>query len=189
MSEIKNKFIIPEWEYTRREITVVDILYGFNLDLKSFLNIGFRQWNNPKNHWWIEVCEANDIDWHIMEIFQPNIDKAIEEGCPEERIFLGDIMDVCIYGDYDCILFWHGPEHVQKRDFMNNLDNIEQKAKKVLFFGMPLGEHRQRAVYGNPHEEHVSTWYPQDWIDLGYSVIPVIDSTWKPHITAYKIFL
>ena len=180
--------VIPEWNYTNREKTVVDILGEGHMKIKSFLNIGFRGWRNKKAHWWINICEANDVDWNIMEIFQPNIDDAIRNGCDKNRIFRGDVLNTSGYGSYDCILFWHGPEHVDKDRFLSALKDIEDKANEVLIFGMPLGKHPQGPAHGNKHEEHISSWGCKDWRRRGYSVIPVYSRRGYPHITAYKVF-
>jgi hypothetical protein len=66
-----------------------------------------------------------------MEIFPPNIDRAIKAGCPSDRIFHGDILDHKSYGKYDCIMFWHGPEHIHKLDWLNNIQQIESHANII----------------------------------------------------------
>lgn len=178
------ELIIPTHNYTKREITVVDILKLYPT-LTSFLNIGFHNWEDPRNHWWINICNRNGIDWKIMEIFPPNIDRAIKAGCPSDRIFHGDILDHKSYGKYDCIMFWHGPEHIHKLDWLNNIQQIESHANKLVIFGMPLGEEPQGAVYGNPAEEHVSAWEPNEWESLGYTCTEVHDRV-PAHFTAFK---
>lgn len=178
--------VIPEHNYTVREETVVKILSEFGVTIKTFLNVGFHNWEDPRRHWWIKICEANGWDWKIMEIYKPNVDDAIAKGCPLDKIFLGDISDVDSYGDYDCILFWHGPEHLPKSKFLSILPEIEKKANLLLIFGMPLGHEPQGEAYGNPFEKHESDWYEKDWQGQGYEVIPIFDHQKYPHITAYK---
>ena len=176
--------IIPEHKYTQREESVCSILKNRN-NIKSFLNVGFHNWEDPRRHWWIKICEQNNIKWDILEIFKPNVIDAIEKGCPSERIINSSILNFDSYGDYDCIMFWHGPEHIEKDIFMSNLPKIEEKAKELLILGMPLGEEEQPEVYGNKWEEHVSFFTPEDFDSIGYKSIEVHDRI-PAHFTTYK---
>jgi hypothetical protein len=178
--------IIPEHNYTVREKTVVNLLAQHGSLFKTFLNVGFHNWEDPRRHWWIKICEANGWDWQIMEIYEPNVKDAIAKGCPEDKIFLGDITNTEKYGDYDCILFWHGPEHLKKEKFLEALPKIEALTNRLLIFGMPLGHEPQGDAYGNPFERHESDWYEHEWKKLGYETIPVHDHQKYPHITTYK---
>ena len=180
---------IPEHNYTVREKTVVDVLAKHGTLLKTFLNVGFHNWEDPRRHWWIKICDANGWDWKIMEVYEPNVKDAIAKGCPEDKIFVGDITDTEKYGDYDCILFWHGPEHLKKETFLKTLPKIEALTNRLLIFGMPLGHEPQGDAYGNPYERHESDWYEHEWKKLGYETIPVHDHQKYPHITTYKTTL
>lgn len=183
-----NKFKIPPFNYTEREITVANILEdNGDLNIKSFLNVGFHDWQDIRRHWWIKICEENNIEWKILEIFNENVDDAIEKGCPKNKIIRGDILDVEKYDAVDCLLFWHGPEHIKKDVFLKKLPEIEKKVNKLLIFGMPLGYEPQGMVYGNKHEIHVSEWQPEEWENLGYNTIIVRDRPKYHHITTYKI--
>jgi hypothetical protein len=181
-----NNLIIPSHNYTERELSVINILKNnSNINIKSLLNVGFHTWNNG-NHWWIKICEENNIDWEILEIFEYNVNDTISKGCPQEKIQLGNILDVNEYSNVDCLLFWHGPEHIEKNTFLNKLPEIEKKANKLIIFGMPLGHEEQGAAYGNPYEIHVSDWLSIDWKNLGYNVIEVHDRI-PAHITVFKV--
>ena len=120
-----------------------------------------------------------------VEIFEPNVKDAIAKGCPPNKIFNTSIADDSL-PQTDCLLFWHGPEHLLKEDFLELLPLLEAKYK-VLIFGMPLGEEPQGAAYGNPWEEHISAWNTKEWEDLGYNVVEIHDGQPYPHITTFKI--
>tara|TARA_Y100000590_G_scaffold470044_1_gene661575 strand:+ start:6605 stop:7234 length:630 start_codon:yes stop_codon:yes gene_type:complete len=180
-------FNIPWHQFTRREKTALNVLSNYNDNIHSLLNIGFHNWEDKRNHWWIKICNKNNINWVILEIFKNNIIQAINKGCPKNNIFEGNILEPQTYKNFDCILFWHGPEHIEKKTFINKLPNIEKKANKIIIFGMPDGEEIQGAIYGNKFEEHISSWDVKDWEELGYKTIVVNDRT-PGHITAYKIF-
>jgi hypothetical protein len=179
--------VIPTHNYTTRENSVVNVLKETDLNIKSFLNVGFHSWEDPRAHWWIKICNENNIDWKILEIFKFNVDDTIAKGCPKDKIILGDILNTSQYDNFDCVLFWHGPEHVTKDVFLKVLPEIEKKANKIIIFGMPLGYEPQGAAYGNPNEVHVSQWSTAEWQNLGYKVQEVHDRAQYQHITVYKI--
>jgi hypothetical protein len=175
----------PKHNYTPREQTVCSIFNRIP-NMGSFVNVGFRQWHDPRSHWWINICNANNIDWSIVEVFDKNVQESLEAGCPESKIHHMNITDVDNLPEADALLFWHGPEHLLKEDFLAILPELEKKYK-TLIFGMPLGDHPQGVTHGNIHEEHISEWHTPEWEDLGYKVIEVWDNQPHPHITAYKI--
>jgi hypothetical protein len=177
--------IIPPHNYTQRESSVCDVLKNLNNPINSFINVGFHDWQDPRRHWWIKVCDANQIDWHIVEVFKPNVDDAISKGCPPEKIHNLSIDDVEKLPNADVLMFWHGPEHLEKSKFLSLLPKLESKYT-YLIFGMPLGDEPQGEAYGNPAERHISAWYPNDWKSLGYNVVEVHDRQRYPHITAFK---
>jgi len=111
---------------------------------------------------------------------------AIKKGCPKHKILNLNILNVEDLPEADCLLFWHGPEHIKKDIFLSKLKLLEDKYK-LLIFGMPLGEEPQGDAYGNPFERHVSAWDTEEWKNLGYEVIEVHDGRLHAHITAYKI--
>jgi hypothetical protein len=183
-----NTFRLPLHNYSLREITVGNILKeNAHLEIKSFLNVGFHGWHDIRAHWWIRICNENNIDWKILEIFKPNIDDTIAKGCPANKIIHGNILNTNEYNNFDCILFWHGPEHIKKDVFIKALPDIEKKANKLIVFGMPLGCEPQDAAYGNPNEIHLSEWYPNEWKNLGYNVIEVHSNDVRyQHITVFR---
>jgi len=176
--------IIPKHNYTQREKTVCDVFQ--KTEFTSMVNVGFHDWQQPTRHWWINICKSNNVDWSIVEVFEPNVSAAISQGCPEDKIYNLSIVDVDKLPEADLLLFWHGPEHLLKEDFLSILPKLEDKYDKLIF-GMPLGEEPQGEAYGNPYECHISAWSSQEWKDLGYEVIEVYDNQPYPHITTYKL--
>lgn len=181
-----NNYSLPWHKFTQREQTLLNIFSNLNHEIDTFLNVGFHDWQDSRNQWWVKFCKVNKINWNIIEIFLPNVKRAIAAGCPKDKIIHADFLDTKAYNNYDCILHWHGPEHIDKKIFLDNLPSIENKANKLLIFGMPLGEEIQGAQYGNKYEEHISSWEEIDWKNLGYSTMIVNDRS-PGHITAYKI--
>ena len=115
--------------------------------------------------------EFNAAGWYLelLEIWQPNLDHYASSG-PFHSLMLGDIREVGVEElMYDALVWWHGPEHIDKNEIPALLKQLEDMAP-VVVLGCPWGEYDQGAEYGNPHEEHKATLYPVDFIDLGYSV-------------------
>tara|TARA_R100001509_G_C4854625_1_gene211261 strand:- start:22 stop:597 length:576 start_codon:yes stop_codon:yes gene_type:complete len=176
--------VIPPFNYTTAEDTACEFLKG--VKIKNFINVGFHGWSDIRKHWWINICNFNGIEWKIVEVYKPNVDNAISEGCPQSNIINLNIKHVSDLPDADCLMFWHGPEHMEKDEFLQILPLLEDKYR-MLLFGMPLGPEPQGEAYGNPFEKHVSSWQEYEWRELGYEVRVVYKNRSWPHITAWKI--
>jgi len=176
---------VPKFNFSIREQTVINALSSIDAQIYNFVNVGFHDWQDQRRHWWIKYCDVNNINWHIVEAFKGNVTAAVEKGCPEEKISHNIIEKVESLPEADCLMFWHGPEHLKKNDFLSILPDLERKYR-VLIFGMPLGEEPQGPAYGNPYERHLSAWSTEEWKSRGYEVVEVHDRQKYPHITVYK---
>ena len=82
-------------------------------------------------------------------------------------VVFGDITRVPPHflATFDTMVWWHGPEHVA-------LDTGKLLLKSCpcanVWVGCPNGPRPQGPEYDNPYEAHQSTWYPQDFLDIGY---------------------
>lgn len=177
--------------YSKRELTAVRRLSQTfdTLGIRNLLNIGFHDYSDRRKRWWIDLCRANQIDWHILEVFPTNVER-FQTDCPagdRHRITCGDLMDIdkLFQHPFDAILHWHGPEHLPREDFLKVLPKLEMLTSKLLILGCPNGPEEQGAAYGNPHEEHVSFWSVEEFQALGFETEIVND---KPpgHISAFK---
>lgn len=177
--------------YTRRELTVVKLLRetARHRPLASFLNIGFHDYQDVRNRWWIDICRANSIDWHILEVYQPNVDNFLAHApaADHHRIICGNLLDLdrLYQRRFDIILHWHGPEHLHREDFLACLPLLIKHSSRLTILGCPDGEEEQGQAYGNPYEEHLSFWREEDFRDLGFSVERVRDKA-PGHLTAYR---
>jgi len=177
--------------YTYRELSVIKILQeaAERTTIGSFLNVGFHDFQDRRNRWWIDICKANNIDWHILELFPGNVEN-FKKHTPEQdhhRITLGNIKDITTLFDrkFDVIFHWHGPEHLLKNDYLSYLPVIVSTTAKLLILGCPNGHEEQGAAYGNPYEEHISFWTPEEFHALGFKTDIVSDKK-IGHITAYR---
>jgi 2-polyprenyl-3-methyl-5-hydroxy-6-metoxy-1,4-benzoquinol methylase len=65
--------------------------------------------------------------------------------------------------DFDFIFCGDILEHLSKGDALRLLDALWQRCNKCLMVVLPLGESVQGAMFGNPAEEHISTWEAKDF--------------------------
>lgn len=177
--------------YTRRELTVVGLLRELAADkpIASLLNVGFHDYQDIRNRWWIDICRANNIDWHILEIYPPNVENYKKHAPPADRhrITLGNLRDIAALFQckFDVVMHWHGPEHLEKDEFLTILPDIISRTGRLAIFGCPNGREEQGQAYGNPFEEHLSFWTCADFHRLGFSTHTVADKV-PGHITAFK---
>lgn len=157
--------------------------------ISSFLNIGFHDYQDIRNRWWIDICRANDIDGHILEIFEPNVEifHLYAVAADRHRIVLGSIEDIdrLFTRKFDVVFHWHGPEHLEKSKYLDILPKIVARASRMVIVGCPDGPEEQGQAYGNSYEAHLSFWTCAEFEQLGFLTLIVAD---KPpgHITAFK---
>lgn len=137
----------------------------------SVLQVGAR----PGKGWkrLFDVFEENGYTKrHVLEIHAPNV-VALRDHTNIQKIVQGDIRKIDKYKEldsyYDIITFWHGPEHITKKEFKNTIPLIMAKCNAFII-GAPWGKWPQGSIGGNPHEVHKTSWYPKDWEESGFNV-------------------
>jgi len=177
--------------YTRRKLTVIPLLKELAAEkpITSFLHVGFHDYQDIRNRWLIDICWTNKIDWHILEIFEPNVENFLKHvpAADRHRITLDNLKDMGILFNrkFDVFLHWHGPEHLKKEEFLGFLPTILGSTARLAILDCPNGPEEQGQAYGNPYEEHISFWSCDDFQQLGFATVTVADK--KPgHITAYR---
>ncbi|MBI3793446.1 MAG: hypothetical protein HY280_01795 [Nitrospinae bacterium] len=106
-------------------------------------------------------------DWKIkidgLEVF-PEYVQAHQRALYDE-IFIGDAFDtIDNVGVYDMIIVGDVLEHFEKEKAWRFLDKCGAHSSKWIMLNIPLGEKwTQGAIYGNPHEEHLSFWRFEDF--------------------------
>lgn len=145
----------------------------------SILIVG---WRKDSDAGFIKHCIDNGKKITIVEIFPKNV-----ESIPSNvTAICADIREYEIDQSYDMFLWQHGPEHVSKPDvykFFNKYNNLF----KYIVLEVPNGPNQQGALYGNPYEEHISTWESNDFLELGFEYITYAGQTNDGFILGYKI--
>lgn len=125
--------------------------------------------NHRRCHYLAELVAAGHIVT-LLEVYERNVEFYRDNPLLQEIIH-GDVRNSDVFTDrqWDVAFWWHGPEHVFRHDLEQALSNLEEHADFIVL-GCPLGIFRQPAVFGNPNEQHVGTYYPVDFETLGYEV-------------------
>jgi hypothetical protein len=160
------------------------------LKYKTLLYIGA----NPSRLELLDLFYNAGYKIDILEIYPPNVEglrKLNEKEKLFRDIYQGDVREIdgIIVGKkYDVVCFWHGPEHLEKRDIKSTLIQLENKAKNIIFTGCPYGYYPQDDVYGNPAEIHRCSLDVKFFERLGYKTKTIRKKNKRgSNITAWKI--
>jgi len=133
----------------------------------------------------------------ILEVFQKNYNE-IQDNIIRNK-FLGNAKKISsiIKEKYDIIIWWHGPQQISKKDFAFVMRQMSSMVNIAIIVACPHGRHDKPVEYGNPYEEHISHWSPEDLQSMGFDVFPIgnpnnkksMVGIYKVHKTAKKIFI
>ncbi len=158
----------------KRKKQIIKNIKGLK-ELQTLLYIGA----NPNR---IEIVDLF-YDWGyeitVLEAWRSNAEALIKlnkKYCLFKDIICGDILDEEIWGNgfgcfpglFDVVMFWHGPEHVDKESLPELLRIMEVLARKVVILACPIGKYEQGEVHENPYELHASYLWPEDFEQYGY---------------------
>jgi SAM-dependent methyltransferase len=109
-----------------------------------------------------------------IDIFQPYINKLKNTG-RYVNLVIGDIRYLPFKPkSFNSILCTEVIEHLTKDEGLHLLSQFEIVARKSIIITTPSGFLKRQKHDGNLHQLHISGWSPQDFIDLGYKVIPCV---------------
>ncbi len=115
-----------------------------------------------------EYMQKLNLKFTILEIFHPNVIFLRNKGF---EVIEADITNYKPEKQYDIVLWWHGPEHIEKSEIFEVLKNLEKISVKAVILGCLWGLYPQNAIYNNIHEIHKCTLYEEDFKSLGYNTI------------------
>jgi len=115
----------------------------------------------------LEEFIKNRYNITILEAFKPNAEYWRSLGVAN-KVIEGDVRNFNSEEKFDVVFWWHGPEHIEKREFPPVLKNFERMANKVIVLACPWGEYKQGANYDNEFEIHHSAYYEGDFEKLGF---------------------
>lgn len=112
----------------------------------------------------------------VLEIWPPFIDglKASRFAGRCKHIVEGDVtaLDRATLPEteYEYALWFHGPEHVTPEGVVAALRGLEALATRLVVATCPWGRFPHGVAFDNPHTEHKSHNYPEQFQKLGYRV-------------------
>jgi hypothetical protein len=108
---------------------------------------------------------------NVIEIFSPNAQYLSRQNIPKVFVYNKDVKDVLEFlpeTDFDCLVWQDGPEHLRMSESISLLNALKTKFKKIII-ATPKGEFPQGALFGNPAEEHLSSWEIKDYESIGFT--------------------
>jgi hypothetical protein len=108
----------------------------------------------------------------VLEVF-PAYVKALQEANPTTRRFRriceGDVRTFQPAEDYDLVVWWHGPEHVEKAELADVLARLASWPRRLAVVGCPHGHLGQGVTKdGNEQQRHRWDCMPEDFRKLGW---------------------
>ncbi len=134
------------------------------LDYETLLYIGASIARNEMLSYFVK----KDYEVTIMEAWTENVLYYRQD--PRFNIIQADVRNVnkIPLASFDVVMWWHGPEHVEKELLPNIFNELFKHTKKILMLACPWGWYVQQAVKGNPYEVHRSHLYPEFFKELGF---------------------
>lgn len=133
---------------------------------------------------------------YVLEVWKPYVKSLKQSGRAVAGIMLGNIFDIATHpgvaalAPFELLVWWHGPEHAnqdQARELLAPDGVIHQFYTKAILLGVPWGVFKQKAIDGNPLQEHKATYHPEWFEQLGYHTATTGKvNVKKGNITAWK---
>lgn len=144
-----------------------------NQQLRRFLNkliqcqdLLIVGWRSDSGYWMFDEYISKLFDMKkskiaVLDIFEPNLVNFnkydVIKITSNIKDFHPDTYNMKNVG----VIWEHGPEHVEKTEAINIINNMKNYANFIAI-ETPRLEYKQDAMYGNPYEEHISEW---DFLD------------------------
>lgn len=135
------------------------------VDMKSVLDVGCGG-NSPLSRIKKKFYSVG------VDIFRPSIKKSKRVKIHDEYK-LGNILKINAFfkpKSFDAVIALDVIEHLEKKDGLKLLKDMESIAKKKVIVLTPYGFTKQNPYEDNPHQVHKSGWAISDFQKLGYKV-------------------
>jgi len=139
---------------------------------KNVLYIGIERYRCV----FIQNFLAHDYEIDLLEIWKPHVEhyrKANKVLGFFNDIYHGDVRDIdeIIHRRYEQILWFHGPEHLEKHELFSVFKKLHKMCTGLLAMACPYGESESPARGGNEHNRHYSALYPDFFREWGFDVV------------------
>lgn len=137
--------------------------------IKTILDLGCGEGRFGK-----KFNQDNRFEITGIEIFKPYIKKSISTG-KYIKVLWGDITKKINLPEksFDLVICLETIEHLKKTDGLEILKKINTLSKKMIIISCPVGIAAQENYDQNIYQEHLSSWFPNDFLKQGYKVYGV----------------
>lgn len=107
-----------------------------------------------------------------IDAYKKSIDKSKKKGF-HDRYRVGNILNLNKFykkKSYDAVICLDVIEHIEKKDALKLVRDMEGIAAKKVIILTPNGFYHQHALEGNPYQIHKSGWRAEDFSHIGYNV-------------------
>jgi len=124
-----------------------------------------------KQHQCVEELKEAGCTITLLELVEGNCEYYEGKGI-FDHIICGDVREVDQHftpDSFDVVLWWHGPEHVDRKDVEPSVAKLEKIATKLVVLASPWGKTR-KWTYSIIGREHLSALYVDDYLNMGFNV-------------------
>lgn len=108
-----------------------------------------------------------------IDIFKPSIEKSKKAKLHDEYK-VGNVLNLDKFfknKSFDVVVALDIIEHLEKKDGLKLLEQMEKIAKDKVIVLTPYGFTQQHSYDKNPYQIHKSGWYPKEFSKRGYKVL------------------
>lgn len=118
-----------------------------------------------------EDFRKNNYKIDVLKIFKPNVE-SLRKINWLNKVIEWDVRKVykIINKKYDVVFWWHGPEHIPKKDSNKTLKKLKNKTRYLFVCECPWGKTSRNELYNNPWEKHVASLDRKDFEKEGFIV-------------------
>lgn len=155
----------PSSRQVARAEKLVEVLRKYEVDLSNVVDFGIE-------HGWTAKALRDSFDVGRLtgvEIW-PEFARLARKRGWYDRVIEGDALEWLSVGlDFSTVIANDFIEHLTRRDGLEFLSYFERSADFIVVT-TPIGFVEQRALEGNPYEEHRSGWTPEEFEAMGWTV-------------------
>ena len=108
--------------------------------------------------------------------------KAARQGQTHQEIIVSNFSDLAFApGSFDAVLLLDVIEHMTESESRQIIAKAEGWARKIVVISSPNGFVPQKALDGNPLQQHLSGWDVEEMRRLGYSCRGLAGPKWLRH--------
>lgn len=137
--------------------------------LKTILDLGCGE-----GSFGVRFNQNNKYKLTGSDIFTPYLKKSLLTK-KYFKIIKTDLTKKLSFPDksFDAVICLETIEHLKKADGLRLLQEIERIAKKKIIISCPVGLATQENFDQNIYQEHLSSWYPVEFIKMGFKVFGI----------------